>query len=634
MVLVLVLYTSFFVPWQLSFQLDRSTGNKVFDLLVDLVFLADLTFSFCTAYVLPTGEEVVSPRVIRWHYLKTWFILDFVSAIPFEVINMISGAGSMAALNLLKAPRLLRLGKIARMLDQMSGASYIRIVKLLVAFFILAHWIACGWFYLGRYQKYGNEWTGSNWLVRNNMCQSYLDGGNPYEINHIQHCVPRNHEDWLEVGNEWPIDGINAADSALDVDRSNPGLAKTNKVLSDADFRSQYWTSLYWAFTTLTTVGFGDITPATNGEKMYTMVVMVLGAVIYATIFGNVALVIQSLDHAYSRARARTEVVKNLGYHYDLEPATVKKLHHYVEMQMLNNMEFREVLEDLPQSVQWAVAQEMHTDLLKRMEFRAPGIFRRLDFAVAMIQRSSPKAVLEGDTVHVVNAMHSKEICFINQGEVSLSLMPEKGGVDGSIRETLILAPGNFIAGFSGQDFPGRELMQSLNISFEAKATTFTDLFSLKGLDYIDVEKEYYREFTKLRRHFWLKIGKLRGDLESVLTNTGVIPTEGPRQGDKNGEAGEEKKNGDGVGGTGLTSHKLNEHNKKEGGLGLARVGSNTGLSDMASQEVMEVGREVMEIKYKISDMEAKLDTILAKLGSLRPGTPEAWEAKVTEADS
>ena len=125
------------------------------------------------------------------------------------------------------------------------------------------------------------------------------------------------------------------------------------------------------------------------------------------------------------------------------------------------------------------------------------------------------------------------------------------------------------------------------------------------------------------------KVGKLRGDLETVLQNTGAI-----ENGEKNGEAGEEKKNGDGVGGTGLTSHKLNEHNKKEGGLGLARVGSNTGLSDMASQEVMEVGREVMEIKYKISDMEAKLDTILAKLGSLRPGTPEAWEPKVTEADS
>ena len=119
----------------------------------------------------------------------------------------------------------------------------------------------------------------------------------------------------VKVGNEWPINGINQTDSALDVDRANPGHAKTNKVLSDADFRSQYWTSLYWAFTTLTTVGFGDITPATNGEKMYTMVVMVLGAVIYATIFGNVALVIQSLDHSYSRARARTEVVKNDGSH-------------------------------------------------------------------------------------------------------------------------------------------------------------------------------------------------------------------------------------------------------------------------------------------------------------------------------
>ena len=38
-----------------------------------------------------------------------------------------------------------------------------------------------------------------------------------------------------------------------------------------------YVTCLYWAITTISTVGFGDIHPNTPGEKIYTSVVMVTG---------------------------------------------------------------------------------------------------------------------------------------------------------------------------------------------------------------------------------------------------------------------------------------------------------------------------------------------------------------------
>jgi hypothetical protein len=44
--------------------------------------------------------------------------------------------------------------------------------------------------------------------------------------------------------------------------------------LQDAGLRQQYVNSIYWAFTTVATVGYGDITPKNLKEKVLAILVM------------------------------------------------------------------------------------------------------------------------------------------------------------------------------------------------------------------------------------------------------------------------------------------------------------------------------------------------------------------------
>ena len=46
---------------------------------------------------------------------------------------------------ILKAPRLLRIGRILKFLEKLPYANMMRIIKLYISLFILAHWVGCFW---------------------------------------------------------------------------------------------------------------------------------------------------------------------------------------------------------------------------------------------------------------------------------------------------------------------------------------------------------------------------------------------------------------------------------------------------------------------------------------------------------
>ena len=96
---MLVIFTAIEIPYSVAFLMpiqrdEESVGWKnfyrvtpllVFNLWVDLMFIIDILINFRTTFIKVNSDEVISnPKQIALHYLKTWFVVDFVAAIPFE----------------------------------------------------------------------------------------------------------------------------------------------------------------------------------------------------------------------------------------------------------------------------------------------------------------------------------------------------------------------------------------------------------------------------------------------------------------------------------------------------------------------------------------------------------------------
>uniref|UniRef100_A0A8C0IQD0 Ion transport domain-containing protein n=1 Tax=Chelonoidis abingdonii TaxID=106734 RepID=A0A8C0IQD0_CHEAB len=255
LILLLVIYTAVFTPYSAAFLLSevqedvrRSCSYScspltVVDLLVDIMFLIDILINFRTTYVNSNEEVVSQPGRIAIHYFKGWFLIDMVAAIPFDLLVFGSGSGSeetTTLIGLLKTARLLRLVRVARKLDRYSEYGAAVLFLLMCTFALIAHWLACIWYAIGNMEQQTIGWL---------------------------HALGE------QIGK--PL-GANA---------SLPGPS----------IKDKYVTALYFTFSSLTSVGFGNVSPNTNSEKIFSICVMLIGCEC-----GGGGAIIQRLLRSYS----------------------------------------------------------------------------------------------------------------------------------------------------------------------------------------------------------------------------------------------------------------------------------------------------------------------------------------------
>jgi potassium voltage-gated channel Eag-related subfamily H member 2 len=168
LILLLVLYTAIVTPYVTAFllhdptylQLQQAKQKNYYqyflhfftrhadfvstlDLIVDIMFVVDIIINFRTTYVDPKNNSIVShPWKIALNYLKGWFLIDLIAAIPFELLlvgNDTQEGGYL--IGLLKTARLLRLVRVVRKSDRYSEYGAAILILLMSTFALIAHWL-------------------------------------------------------------------------------------------------------------------------------------------------------------------------------------------------------------------------------------------------------------------------------------------------------------------------------------------------------------------------------------------------------------------------------------------------------------------------------------------------------------
>jgi hypothetical protein len=137
-ILLLVVYGALSLPFYAGFDINPTFFFKSFDWFTDVLFVMDVLAGFRTAYFF-RQNLITDWKLIGMRYLKSWFLLDLVSVIPFELFP--GASFDVSFIKALKCVRLLRLGRFFKKRAHWKSMNAAKDFVLFVLVAVCAHWV-------------------------------------------------------------------------------------------------------------------------------------------------------------------------------------------------------------------------------------------------------------------------------------------------------------------------------------------------------------------------------------------------------------------------------------------------------------------------------------------------------------
>jgi hypothetical protein len=328
-----VLYTAYVVPLRLAFDSTPEIWSVAFiwDLVIDSFFFFDMFLSF-HAYTrdLHSGRLETNPKVLRHDYLTGFFPIDFLACFPTDYILLLlgdtgeaEGARNMRLLRLMRISRTLRLARLLRIFRASRMATIHDFVQLRIVthrgykmvfeissmttlIFGVAHIIGCLWLHTGIVNAgvypHGSWIDHRNWYRADASCSADIDfASNPQEG---MDAIANRPDDPL----------FDVYEECLDTQRISHG--------------HMYMESIYFTVVTMSSVGYGDITPRSGHEKAFTTGVIIVGGFLWAFVIALFSEMIHGMTENAreydNKMRKVTSMLTFLGSEKEFETKVTK----------------------------------------------------------------------------------------------------------------------------------------------------------------------------------------------------------------------------------------------------------------------------------------------------------------------
>jgi len=295
-----------------------------YDIAVDCLLVLDIIINFLSAFENEAGILIHSRREIAKAYLKKWFLVDLISAIPINQtiyrVEQVDMNDPEFNFDLYKAWRICRLIKLIRIIKINSSIERlfslmtldldrISITKSITSILLFIHITACIW----------------------------------------------NLEAELQATSSWYLIEIKPIGSIFE----------------------RYLTTLYFSLTVLLTIGYGNIYPYTIYEKLISIAWMFFGIIVYAYIISSLTSSFAKMNQAKNENEEKDFFFRYWAKVFHLPYETLEMILATIDtkqssssarkMQALNAVS--KTLTELPKGLYTEIYNYVFREILEKVEF-------------------------------------------------------------------------------------------------------------------------------------------------------------------------------------------------------------------------------------------------------------------------
>mmetsp|Transcript_18219 Transcript_18219/g.23567 ORF Transcript_18219/g.23567 Transcript_18219/m.23567 type:complete len:1047 (-) Transcript_18219:239-3379(-) len=465
---IVMMYILVDVPIRIVFEIDVYLPHPgaIVSLLVDFFFFLDIAITFRTAYV-DNQELVVDTRKIAIRYLKSWFMLDLITSIPVEpILSAFKIGGAILSvpklIRMIKAIRILKIFRLMKLMKAMSdwerkdsmSLTLSRFLKFVVLVFLIAHISACSWMATTILERHPNgEYSEKSWIV-------------------------------VEAMEDEPKDVL-------------------------------YLICLYWAFTTLTTVGYGDLVPGNRTEYLLGITVMIVGSSLFGYIIGNIASLVTHEDDTAILIKDKIRSVSAYMRYRNLPEEMQSKIRHHYEYSWKQTQVYDEeqILSELPPTIRTEVALCIHKETINQVSFLQD---MEHDVVPLVVTKLRPVLAPPQETI-IREGFVGREmyLCMAGLLESYIGGKDLDGFSSGLSQELSVkkIRPGHEFAEYT-------LIMDVVKHPTSVKSLAFCDLFVLQKADFDEIGTLFPHMVKNIRK---MGIKRFKSQLDTLRTLQGTV---------------------------------------------------------------------------------------------------------------
>ena len=379
LVAICVFYDLIFIPLYLGNndiycrQGSFFTFSNLFEIVINIIYIFDFFIYFFVGYYDEDDHIKTNLTSMFCNYFKNWFLVNLMSAIPFKTIFTIYDKSC----------------------EDIGFLSSYKYSSQFYYLFVCMRLIKTSRLFTNKFFYFLNEKLDKFEFYNNYL--GFFEGFAIFILTiHVVSCL------FIFIGKN-----------------DYPNWIVTFK-FTQRTFSQLYFLGIYYIITTVTTVGYGDLTCVTPNEKLFGIIIEIVGIMAYSWVLTSISNYVKSKSDKQEEYFKKYKILQDIKMTYnDFSDDLFERIDRYIKHKTNNEDEERQLIEELPITLKNSLVYSMYEPIIQNFVFFKN--FDNKDFIVSVIFAFKPILAIKNDIL-IKDGEFVEDIIFVKKGKITLEL--------------------------------------------------------------------------------------------------------------------------------------------------------------------------------------------------------------------